>query len=49
MPVPLDPAKYKSKPFFNPSDFIGYMRGLGRIGARPAPEAVVLSYQRSLF
>ena len=49
MPVPLDPAKYKSKPFFNPSDFIGYMRGLGKIGGRPAPEAVVLSYQRSLF
>jgi len=49
MPVPLDPTKYKSKPFFNPSDFIGYMRGLGKIGDRPAPEAIVLSYQRSLF
>jgi uridine phosphorylase len=49
MPVPLDPTKYKSKPFFNPSDFIGYMRGLGKIGERPAPRAVILSYQRSLF
>jgi uridine phosphorylase len=49
MPVPLDPAKYRSKPFFNPSDFIGYVRGLGKLGDRPAPEAVILSYQRSLF
>jgi len=49
MPVPLDPTKYKSKPFFNPSDFIAYLRGIGKIGDRPAPEAVILSYQRSLF
>jgi uridine phosphorylase len=49
MPVPLDPAKYRSKPFFNPSDFIGYVRDGGRLGDRPAPEAVILSYQRSLF
>ena len=49
MPVPLDQAKYKSKPFFNPADFIGYVRGMGRLGDRPAPEAVILSYQRSLF
>jgi uridine phosphorylase len=49
MPVPLDPAKYRSKPFFNPSDFIGYVRDSGRLGARPAPEAVILCYQRSLF
>jgi len=49
MPVPLDPAKYRSKPFFNPSDFIGYIRDLGKLGDRPAPEAVILSYQRSLF
>jgi len=49
MPVPLDPSKYRSKPFFNPSDFIGYIREMGKLGARPAPEAVILSYQRSLF
>lgn len=49
MPVPLDPAKYRSKPFFNPSDFIGYVRDRGKLGDRPAPEAVILSYQRSLF
>ncbi len=49
MPVPLDPAKYGSKPFFNPSDFIGYVQGRGGLGRRPAPEAVILSYQRSLF
>ena len=30
MTVPLDPAEYKSKPFFNPEDFIGYLRG--RVG-----------------
>jgi uridine phosphorylase len=49
MPVPLDSAKYKSKPFFNPSDFIGYIRDMGKLGDRPAPEAVILSYQPSLF
>jgi uridine phosphorylase len=49
MAVPLDPAKYGSEPFFNPSDFIGYLRSLGRLGERPAPEAAVLCYQRSLF
>jgi uridine phosphorylase len=49
MPVPLDQSKYRSKPFFNPSDFIGYVRGSGGLGDRPAPEAVILSYQRSLF
>jgi uridine phosphorylase len=49
MPVPLDPAKYRSRPFFNPSDFIGYIREKGRLGDRPAPEAVILCYQRSLF
>lgn len=49
MPVPLKPAAQASQPFFNPSDFIGYMRKLGKLDARPAPEAVILSYQRSLF
>ncbi len=49
MSVPLDPSKYQSRPFFNPSDFIGYIKGLGRLGERKAPEAVILSYQRSLF
>jgi uridine phosphorylase len=49
MPVPLDPAKYRSKPFFNPSDFIGYVREGGKLGDRAAPEAVILSYQASLF
>ena len=49
MPVPLDPAKYRSKPFFNPSDFIDYLRDRGELGDRPPPEAVILSYQRPLF
>ena len=49
MPVPLDPAKYRSKPFFNPLDFLGYIRDKGLLGDRSPPEAVILSYQRSLF
>ncbi len=49
MPVPLDATKYESAPFFNPSDFVGYVGGLGSLGSRPAPEAVILSYQASLF
>ena len=49
MSVPLDPTKYQSEAFFTATDFIGYMRKLGRIGSRPAPEAVILSYQRSLL
>ncbi len=49
MPVPLTIDKYRYTPFFNPEDFIGYIRRLGKLGSRPAPEAVILSYQRSLF
>ncbi len=49
MGVPLDARKYGAEAFFTPSDFIGYIRGLGRLGPRPAPEAVILSYQRSLL
>jgi len=49
MALPLVADKFRSRPFFNPSDFIGYVRARGGLGARPAPEAVILSYQRSLF
>lgn len=49
MSLPLVPDKFSSKPFFNPADFIGYVRERGGLGKRPAPEAVILSYQRSLF
>jgi len=49
MAPPLVPGKFASAPFFNPSDFIGYVRGRGTLGTREAPEAVILSYQRSLF
>jgi uridine phosphorylase len=49
MAVPLVPGKFTSQPFFNPSDLIGYARGRGILGSRSAPEAVILSYQRSLF
>ena len=49
MGLPLDPSKYQSEAFFQPGDFIGYIRDLGRLGDRPAPEAVILSYQRSVL
>ena len=49
MALPLDPSKYQSEAFFTPGDFIGYIRKLDRLGTRPAPEAVILSYQRSLL
>ncbi len=49
MPLPLVPDKYSSQPFFGPSDFIGYIRERGGLGRQAAPEAVILSYQRSLF
>lgn len=45
----LDPSKHSSEAFFAPSDFIGYIKGKGILGSRPAPEAVILSYQRSLL
>jgi uridine phosphorylase len=49
MPVPLDPTKYQSRPFFNPSDFVDYVRRAGNLGPEPPPESAILSYQRSLF
>lgn len=49
MSLPLDKKKFDSEPFFNPGDFIGYIRRLGKLGERPAPEAVILCYQRSLY
>lgn len=49
MSLPLDPSKHGSEAFFAPSDFIGYIKGKGILGSRPAPEAVIFSYQRSLL
>lgn len=49
MPLPLVAEKFGSHPFFNPSDFIDYLRSSGGLGTGPAPEAVILSYQRSLY
>lgn len=49
MSLPLDPRKHGSEAFFAPGDFIGYIRKRGSLGSRPAPEAVILSYQRSLL
>jgi uridine phosphorylase len=48
MPVPICREKFSSKPFFNPSDFIEYMKSLGSLPNSPAPKAVILGYQRSL-
>ncbi|MGB4572329.1 MAG: nucleoside phosphorylase [Rectinemataceae bacterium] len=49
MSFPLFQEKYDSSPFFNPGDFLGYMGRLHKLGDRPAPRAVVLSYQGSLY
>jgi len=50
MPIPQVPAKIYAEALFRPGDFLAY---LGRIGIaashRPAPDAVILSYQKSLF
>ncbi len=49
MSIPHFPEKFSSSPFFNPSDFLGYMRKIGALSERPAPHAVILGYQKSLF
>lgn len=49
MSVPHFPEKFTSRPFFNPAEFLGYMKKLGAIADRPAPRAVILGYQKSLF
>jgi uridine phosphorylase len=48
MSVPHFPGKFSSRPFFNPAEFLGYMKKLGAIADRPAPKAVILGYQKSL-
>lgn len=49
MSIPHFTEKFSSSPFFNPSDFLGYMRRLGALPERPAPRSVILGYQKSLF
>jgi len=49
MSVPRFREKFTSKPFFNPSDFLGYMKKIGALSDRPAPRGVILGYQNSLF
>jgi len=49
MSVPRFPDKFTSRPFFNPAEFLGYMKKLGAITEKPAPRAVILGYQKSLF
>ena len=49
MSVPRFPGKFASPPFFNPEDFLGYMKKLGAVGEKRAPRAVILGYQKSLF
>ncbi|MBU0927123.1 MAG: nucleoside phosphorylase [Spirochaetes bacterium] len=50
MPLPLNPDKYREPSIFKPQDFLEYMRKCGHISDEErAPEAVILSYQKSLF
>lgn len=49
MPVPRFTDKFSSNPFFNPSDFVGYLKKMRLLADRPAPRAVILGYQKSLF
>ena len=48
MSFPRFPEKFSQKPFFNPEDFLGYMRRLGLISDAPPPRGVILGYQSSL-
>jgi len=50
MSIPNFAGKFSSKPLFNPSDFLAYLKQIGKpLSHRPAPDAVILSYQKSLF
>ena len=49
MIIPRFAGKFSSKPFFNPKDFLGYMDRLGELGNRPAPESIIMVFQRSLY
>jgi uridine phosphorylase len=50
MPVPLYSDKYRAPSLFRPQDFLAYMKKNGLVDEREkAPEAVIFSYQRSLF
>lgn len=49
MPIPHVPSKYASRSLFQPGDFIEYTRRHGMLAEGTPPEAVILSYQRSLF
>jgi uridine phosphorylase len=49
MAIPRFPEKFTSMPFFNPADFLSYMRKMGLLPDSPAPRAVILGYQKSLF
>jgi len=50
MPVPLTPDKYNQPSLFSPQDFLAYMNRSRLLpGDEKAPEAVILSYQRTLY
>lgn len=42
-------GKHEQDAFFNPSDFVAYMRGQGRLDDYEAPLGIVLCYQRWLY
>ena len=49
MILPRFSEKFSSEPFFNPGDFLSYIKKLGMMPDSQAPKAVILGYQRSLF
>lgn len=50
MSIPNLPEKLQSEALFRPAEFLGYLKRVGvDLSHRPAPDAVILSYQKSLF
>ena len=48
MSFPRFQEKFGQEPFFNPGDFLGYMKRLGSIPDSDPPRGVILAYQSSL-
>lgn len=42
-------GKHDQDAFFNPADFVAYMRSQGRLDGYEAPVGIILCYQRALF
>lgn len=48
MSLPRFPEKFDSAPFFNPEDFLGYVKRQGALSPEPPPAGIVLAYQSNL-